>query len=75
LSRPFPWSRTTLGADKTIFNLVPCHNEFEKEFAQFLQKASDAGKPWAYLKVLQTAYKQQPTRFEDLFVLEQKRII
>jgi len=140
---PFPWSRATLAADKCIFNLVPCHNEFEKEFAQFLQKAPDvqrfaklpeqfgfaieytdnagnlryyepdfvvltgdgihyivetkgledtnvankdraaqlwcenttrlAGKPWAYLKVLQTAYKQlQPTRFEDLLVLEQR---
>jgi type III restriction enzyme len=34
------------------------------------------GKPWAYLKVLQTAYKQlQPTRFEDLFVLEQKKLL
>jgi type III restriction enzyme len=137
---PFPWSRATLAADKSIFNLVPCDNEFEKEFAQFLQKADDvqrfaklpeqfgftidytdnsgnlryyepdfvaltndgthyivetkgledtnvankdraaqlwcenttklAGKPWAYLKVLQTAYKQlQPNRFEDLFVL------
>ena len=30
------------------------------------------GKPWAYLKVLQTAYKQlQPNRFADLFVLDQ----
>ena len=137
---PFPWSRTTLAADKCIFNLVPCHNEFEKEFAQLLQKAPDVqrfaklpeqfgfaveytdnagnlryyepdfvvlagdgthyivetkgledtnvankdraaqlwcenttrltGKPWAYLKVLQTAYKPlQPTQFEDLFVL------
>ena len=34
------------------------------------------GKPWAYVKVLQTAYKQlQPTRFEDLLVLEQKRLL
>src|SRR6516165_9329500 len=143
---PFPWSRATLAADKCIFNLVPCDNEFEKEFAQFLQKAPDvqrfaklpeqfgfaieytdsagnlryyepdfvavtgdgihyivetkgledtnvankdraaslwcenttrlADKPWAYLKVLQTAYRQlQPTRFEDLFVLEQKKIV
>src|SRR6516225_5417026 len=38
---PFPWSRATLAAEKCIFNLVPCHNEFEREFAQFLQKASD----------------------------------
>jgi hypothetical protein len=29
-------------------------------------------KPWAYLKVLQTAYKQlQPTQFDDLCVLRQ----
>jgi type III restriction enzyme len=143
---PFPWSRQTFAADKSVFNLVPCDNEFEKEFAQFLQKAEDVGrfaklpeqfgfaieytdnagnlryyepdfvvltndgthyivetkgledvnvankdraaqlwcenttkltgKPWAYVKVLQTAYKQlQPTRFEDLFVLEQKKLL
>ena len=35
-----------------------------------------AGKPWAYLKVLQTAYKQlQPTRFEDLCVLQQSKLL
>jgi type III restriction enzyme len=143
---PFPWSRATLAADKSIFNLVPCANAFEKAFAQFLQKADDVdrfaklpeqfafaieytdnavnlryyepdfavltkdgthyiaetkgledvnvankdraaqlwcenttrltSKPWAYLKVLQTAYeKLQPTRFEDLFVLEQKKFL
>ena len=142
---PFPWSRATLAADKCIFNLVPCHNEFEREFAQFLQKAADVerfaklpeqfgfaieytdnagnlryyepdfivlasdgthyivetkgledtnvankdraaqlwcenatrltGKPWAYLKVLQTAYKQlQPTEFQDLPVLAQREL-
>jgi type III restriction enzyme len=143
---PFPWSRATYAADKCIFNLVPCDNEFEKEFAQFLQKAPDvqrfaklpeqfgfaieytdsvgnlrysepdfvvltgdrihyivetkgledtnvankdraaqlwcenttrlAGTPWAYLKVLQVAYKQlQPTQFEDLLVLDQKKFL
>jgi hypothetical protein len=37
---------------------------------------SSRGKPWAYLKVLQAAYTQlQPTRFEDLFVLEEKKIL
>jgi type III restriction enzyme len=143
---PFPWSRATMEAGKSIFNLVPCDNEYEKEFARFLQKSDDvqrfaklpeqfgfaieytdsvgnlryyepdfvvltedgiyyivetkgledtnvankdraaqlwcenttrlAGKPWAYLKVLQTAYKQlQPTRFEDLFVLKQKKML
>ncbi|MGH6678266.1 MAG: hypothetical protein ACREDL_04835, partial [Bradyrhizobium sp.] len=143
---PFPWSRATLDADKCIFNLVPCDNEFEKEFARFLQKAPDverfaklpeqfgfaieytdsagnlryyepdfvarvgdgihyvvetkgledtnvankdraaqlwcenatklAGQPWAYLKVLQTAYTRlQPTRFEDLLVLAPGRLV
>jgi hypothetical protein len=38
---PFPWSRPTLKASKCVFNLVPCDNEFEKEFAQFLEKADD----------------------------------
>jgi type III restriction enzyme len=143
---PFPWSRATLAADKSIFNHVPCDNEYEKEFALFLQKASDVrrfaklpeqfgfaieytdsvgslryyepdfvvltsdgthyivetkgledtnvvnkdraaklwcentskltGNPWAYFKILQTAYKKlQPTQFEDLFVLAQKELI
>jgi type III restriction enzyme len=143
---PFPWSRATMEAGKSIFNLVPCDNEYEKEFARFLQKADDvqrfaklpeqfgfaieytdsvgnlryyepdfvvltsdgthyivetkgledtnvankdraaqlwcenttklAGKSWAYVKVLQTAYKQlQPTRFEDLFVLAQTKLL
>src|SRR5262249_2780897 len=38
---PFPWSRPSVAADKSVFNLVPCDNEFEKEFALFLQKADD----------------------------------
>jgi type III restriction enzyme len=143
---PFPWSRPTMEAGKSIFNLVPCDNEYEKEFARFLQKAEDvqrfaklpeqfgfaieytdsvgnlryyepdfvvltgdgihyivetkgledtnvankhraaqlwcenttrlAEESWAYFKVLQTAYKQlQPTRFEDLFVLTERRLV
>ena len=143
---PFPWSRATMRATKSIFNLVPCDNEFEKEFARFLEKSDDVErfaklpeqfgftieytdsvgnlryyepdfvvltkdgthyvaetkgledvnvankdraahlwcenstqlteKPWAYVKVLQTAYKQlQPNRFEDLLVFEQKKFL
>ena len=35
-----------------------------------------AGKPWAYVKVLQTAYKSlQPSLFEDLFVLEPRKLL
>lgn len=38
---PFPYSRPTLNARKTVFNLVPCDNEFEREFARFLDDAPD----------------------------------
>ena len=38
---PFPWSRPTLDAKKTVFNLVGADNQFEKSFAEFLQKAPD----------------------------------
>ena len=143
---PFPWSRPTLKASKCVFNLVPCDNEFEKEFAQFLEKADDVvrfaklpeqfgfaieytdnagnfrhyepdfvvlinagthfivetkgledvnvvnkdraarlwcenttlltGKPWAYLKVLQTEYNQlQATQFADLLVLGGRQLL
>jgi len=37
----FPWSRPTLPATKTVFNLVAADNEFEKAFAAFLEKAPD----------------------------------
>lgn len=37
----FPYSRPTLAATKTVFNLVACDNEFEKRFARFLQDAPD----------------------------------
>ncbi|MCI0637727.1 MAG: DEAD/DEAH box helicase family protein [Gemmataceae bacterium] len=37
----FPWSRATVNAPNCIFNLVPCENEFEREFARFLRKAED----------------------------------
>jgi len=38
---PFPWSRPTLDAKKTVFNLVNADNEYEKTFALFLEKAPD----------------------------------
>ncbi len=37
----FPWARPTYPADKTVFNLVPADNEFEKTFAKFLDKSFD----------------------------------
>jgi type III restriction enzyme len=38
---PFPFSRPTFAAAKTIFNLVAPDNEFERKFAQFLQDVPD----------------------------------
>jgi type III restriction enzyme len=38
---PFPYSRPTCNASKTVFDLVPCDNEFERRFARFLEDARD----------------------------------
>jgi type III restriction enzyme len=40
-TQPFPYSRPTIKAEKTVFNLVPCGNKFEQAFAEFLQAAPD----------------------------------
>jgi len=39
--QPFPWSRKVLEANHTVFNMVPCDNDFEKAFARFLDNAGD----------------------------------
>jgi type III restriction enzyme len=39
--QPFPWSRTVWEGTKCVFNLVPCDNDFEREFAKFLDNATD----------------------------------
>jgi type III restriction enzyme len=39
--QPFPWSRPAWEGQKCIFNLVPCDNDFEREFAKFLDCAGD----------------------------------
>ena len=43
-TEPFPWSRPTAPAVKTVFNLVAADNEFEKTFASFLEKAPDVAR-------------------------------
>lgn len=35
------WSRPTCAASKTVFNLVAADNNFEREFAEFLEHAPD----------------------------------
>ena len=38
---PFPWSRSIWEGQHCIFNLVPCENDFERDFARFLDNAPD----------------------------------
>ncbi len=38
---PFPTSKKVLEAKKSIFNYTPCDNDFELNFAKFLEKAED----------------------------------
>ncbi len=38
---PFPTSKKVLEAKKTVFNYTPCDNDFEYNFAKFLEKAED----------------------------------
>lgn len=38
---PFPWSRPIFEARKSVLNVVPCGNEFERAFAKFLDMAPD----------------------------------
>ena len=44
LTPPFPFSRPTFAAAKTVFNLVAPDNEFERRFAQFVQDADDVAR-------------------------------
>jgi len=37
----FYWRRDWCELDKTVFNITPCFNNFEKHFAQFLDQAGD----------------------------------
>ncbi len=39
--QPFPWSQLVHEGRKTVFNLVPCDNEYERAFARFLDGADD----------------------------------
>ena len=41
LTLPFPTSKKVLEAKKSVFNYTPCDNEFEYNFAKFIEKAED----------------------------------
>ncbi|MBT9146132.1 MAG: hypothetical protein DDT42_02014 [candidate division WS2 bacterium] len=38
-TRPFVWSKLVYPANRCIFNYVPCDNDFETDFAKFLDRA------------------------------------
>ncbi len=40
-TRPFPSSKMVYPANRCIFNYVPCDNNFEVDFAKFLDRAED----------------------------------
>ncbi len=40
-TRPFVWSKLVYPANRCIFNYVPCDNDFEVDFAKFLDGAED----------------------------------
>jgi type III restriction enzyme len=40
----FYWRRDWVELDKTVFNVTPCYNDFEKQFAAFLDKVKDISK-------------------------------
>ena len=50
----FYWRRDWVEIDKTVFNITPCFNDFEKHFATFLEKANDITK---YAKLAETYTK------------------
>jgi type III restriction enzyme len=39
--QPFPWSRAVWEGTKFVFNMLPCDNNFERDFARFLDNAED----------------------------------
>jgi len=39
--QPFPWSRQVWEGAHTVFNLVPCDNPLERDFAKFLDNCED----------------------------------
>jgi len=40
----FYWRRDWIELNKTVFNITPCYNDFEKHFAKFLDEARDINK-------------------------------
>ena len=52
----FLWRRKHIRCEKTVFNFVACYNDFEAEFAEFLDKASDVEAFAALANILRIDY-------------------
>ena len=57
-TQPFPFSRIKMESKKTVFNYVACHNEYERNFAAFLDSAEDVEfrKTSRTIRVLHSVY-------------------
>jgi len=52
----FLWRRKHIRCEKTVFNFVACYNDFETEFAEFLDHASDIQAFAALTNILRIDY-------------------
>jgi len=74
----FYWRREWTESNNTVFNITPCYNEFEKHFAQFLDKAEDITKfaklaeEYTKFKIEYLNHKGAISYYYPDFVAEQK---
>jgi len=74
----FYWRRDWLECNKTVFNITPCYNDFEKHFAQFLDQAEDITKfaklaeEYTRFKIEYLNHKGAISYYYPDFVAEQK---
>lgn len=74
----FYWRRDWVECNKTVFNITPCYNDFEKHFAQFLDKADDITKfaklaeEYTKIKIEYLNHKGAISYYYPDFVAEQK---
>lgn len=74
----FYWRRAWIECNRTVFNITPCYNDFEKHFAQFLDKADDITKfaklaeEYTKFKIEYLNHKGAISYYYPDFVAEQK---
>jgi len=74
----FYWRRDWVECNRTVFNITPCYNDFERHFAQFLDKADDITKfaklaeEYTKFKIEYLNHKGAISYYYPDFVAEQK---